>query len=724
MTPKSKVKILGSLLCFLLCLSSVSAAGFKVVSNGKLVAGLCPEPFEAAELEAMKILEKYLYLSTGDVPEIVEKGPRIVFKLEKGKMDIEGFRFSFPSKDVMVISGGGKYGLKYGAYEFCERFLGIRFLFQGKNGIDIPKVRNLVIPRKEFKDAPKFMTRFLFSNPHPTRKRYHDWYPHLKSAFPYRVAIGHGLYKMFPPSKYAAKHPDFYPIIEGKRYIPRAPKLGVHWQPCMTNPKVIAEAVKIICDAFAENPELRVWTLGQTDGNGYCECENCKKFYPANDVKHRLGTYDRSLLYIQFCNKIAEGVVKKYPDAKLSIFAYNHTSFAPEGVRLHPALIPVLTYDRANYVDPERKRLDKERQKGWEKIAKELCWYDYAYANNFSLPRILTHHMADRLREGYKEGIRHFNGEYFPHEPIVCDGPFPYVTLKMLWNPFQDENKIIDDWCRAAVGEKAAPYLRNYYEDIEKFWVEKVRYTNWFKRCNHTYWVMTWHNYLEALDPDFLERCEKNLIRCRDLAPAGVKRERAEYFLYGFRDRKTSIDFVLRNGKARVMHSSKFPYTVFKDDFNKGIGSWQPVVRGVGSGKIADFTPDSGRNNSGALVHPNRNGGASIVEKYFTVTKSGNFRLTVDYRCEGTEKQVVPYISAEWCDKKGNILNSAYYTDVHGKYNENWARMGFNFASAGQLPARLRIRLNCYRSRTGKVIIDNVELKSTVKDILKPEKNK
>ena len=88
MTPKSKVKVLGSLLCFLLCLSSVSAAGFKVVSNGKLVAGLCPEPFEAAELEAMKILEKYLYLSIGDVPEIVEKGPRIVFKLEKGKMDM------------------------------------------------------------------------------------------------------------------------------------------------------------------------------------------------------------------------------------------------------------------------------------------------------------------------------------------------------------------------------------------------------------------------------------------------------------------------------------------------------------------------------------------------------------------------------------------------------------------------------------------------------------
>ena len=96
----------------------------------------------------------------------------------------------------------------------------------------------------------------------------------------------------------------------------------------------------------------------------------------------------------------------------------------------------------------------------------------------------------------------------------------------------------------------------------------------------------------------------------------------------------------------------------------------------------------------------------------------------MDYRCEGTEEKVVPYISAEWCDEKGNILNSAYYTDIHGKYNTKWARMGYNFAAAGKMPARLRIRLNCYNTRTGRVFVDNVELRSTVKDGLKAEKTK
>ena len=40
--------------CFFCCIARVCAAEFTVVSNGKIVVGLSPEPFEAAELEAMK----------------------------------------------------------------------------------------------------------------------------------------------------------------------------------------------------------------------------------------------------------------------------------------------------------------------------------------------------------------------------------------------------------------------------------------------------------------------------------------------------------------------------------------------------------------------------------------------------------------------------------------------------------------------------------------------
>ena len=179
-SPGNSGKISGRIRIFVFVLffsiANLAAAGFPVVSKGKLVAGLTPEPMAGAELEAAKILEKYLYLATGDVPEIVEKGRRIVFKIEKGKMDIEGFAFSFPSADTMVISGGSANGLKYGVLEFCEKFLGVRFLFPGKIGTHIPKVRDLTIPCKNFADAPKYQTRYLWGSRHRLQKDYHSWY--------------------------------------------------------------------------------------------------------------------------------------------------------------------------------------------------------------------------------------------------------------------------------------------------------------------------------------------------------------------------------------------------------------------------------------------------------------------------------------------------------------------------------------------------------------------
>ena len=63
------------ILSVLFTFSLVCAAGdFPVVVNGKIVAGLSPEPLRGPELEAMKVLEKYLYLATDDVPEMTEKG--------------------------------------------------------------------------------------------------------------------------------------------------------------------------------------------------------------------------------------------------------------------------------------------------------------------------------------------------------------------------------------------------------------------------------------------------------------------------------------------------------------------------------------------------------------------------------------------------------------------------------------------------------------------------
>jgi hypothetical protein len=259
---------------------------------------------------------------------------------------------------------------------------------------------------------------------------------------------------------------------------------------------------------------------------------------------------------------------------------------------------------------------------------------------------------------------------------------------------------------------------------IEEFWTKKVPHTAWFKRCARTYQVWTWHDYLEALEPGFLDKLENELLLCQKLATKGICRERADYFLKGFKDRRFKIEYYLNNKKTRLISDKEFPYVVFQDNFNQGINNWASgVISGKGPGKPNVWSKNEGTNNSGALVLiPQGARKYAIAEKYFTVKNKGHFFLTVNYRCLGTEEKVIPYISSEWCDKENNILHPVYYRDIHGKNSSTYRQLKLKFTAAGGLPARLRIRLYACNSKTGKVFIDNVVLKATEKDILTIEK--
>ena len=152
-------------LFFLLFAVEAAEKTFTVIKDGKTAVELVPDENQAC-LEASMIVEKFLYKSTGKYSEAPAGAPQICFTIEKGKLDLEGFRFSFPSANKMVITGGGPNGVMFGALEFCERFIGVRFLYPGPAGEHVPKLKNLDVPMKEFSDAPVYTTRILGCGEH------------------------------------------------------------------------------------------------------------------------------------------------------------------------------------------------------------------------------------------------------------------------------------------------------------------------------------------------------------------------------------------------------------------------------------------------------------------------------------------------------------------------------------------------------------------------------
>lgn len=713
---KQKMGKMKSLLSNLFCVCaavSLAAADFPLVRNGEAVAGI-EAADDADSRAAAEIISKYIKLVSGAEISKTGSAPKIVLKIEKGKLDIEGFSYTFPEENVMEITAGGKWGIRYAAADFCERFLGVRFLYAGPHGEYLPQKKDIVIPAEEFCDAPKYLTRCLTNGRiHHSRKVYQDWAALLRGVEPYRVNCHHNLSNMFSPKIYGETHPEFYPILDGKRYIP--PEYSnVHWQPCLTAPGIVDEAVKIICQAFEKDPELICYPLGVTDGNGYCECENCRKLYPPDGSESSAGQPDRAKYFITFYNAVAEKVVQKFPHAKMGFLAYSSCQDAPDGIKLHPALIPGLTYDRFSWVDPDRKAFYFQRNEKWSRISSEMMWYDYFYNNRYVLPRIYPHLTAEIIKTGYKQGVRHLFAEYFTIDNTTlgkmrCDGPSPYIAFKLLWDPELDVDQLLDEWYVCAVGREAAPYLKKYFEELENFWMTKAWKTPWF--TSHQFKIyLQWdaNTYINAIEPAMLERCKDYLDKMCALAD---HKERAEYLREGFLARKVQLEYQMNSEKLKNLPESDFDKVIYKTDFEtpesrEGWHMWQYRK----SDNKAEIVPAGAGMACRLTMYPHTS--EVGLERVIKIDDPRDLLFKVRFRCENVSPQAYPYISVEWCQPDTPGTNLIYYAEAGGDGSE-WSRiLTCRLQAYPQKPGYLRIRLRGARNSKGYIYFDDLEVRS------------
>ena len=459
-------------------------------------------------------------------------------------MDPDGFVIVAPDEHHIVILGASDTGQSYAVYEFLERYLSVRWLFPGSVGEYVPVRDTLAVPAAEVREQPLIGQRLLSGL---GSKEQFLWA--TRNRMGGRVEFHHNLWKLFPPEKYFPEHPEFFPLLKGRRSEPQPN--DVFWQPCFTAEGSVAEAVKNIDDFFEKNSWATSYSLGINDGGGHCECSACM----AKDGSrtNALGLRDASPSYYAWCNAVAEGVSRKYPDKKLGLLAYSGVYSPAPGLRLDGHLVPFLTYDRMKWIDPEIERKGHALTEEWEKSAPVLGWYDYIYGGRYyTAPRVYFHKMAEYLRYGYEHNVRHYYAEAYPaadwHE-----GPKLFVLLKLLWNPYRDVDAILEDWYRAAVGPEAAPYLAEYFSVWEGFWTKRVPGTAWFsKNGDRQYLDFNSNAYLEVLKPEDIVRCEALLTKVVAAAGDEMERARARYFYDGFMARKVDLQKGVSSGMTNM----------------------------------------------------------------------------------------------------------------------------------------------------------------------------
>lgn len=435
-------------------------------------------------------------------------------------MDPTGFLIRAVDARHLIIAGPAPEGTEFGTYEFLERFVGIRWLMPTDVGDYVPKLKDLAPPANvNIKEEPAFLQVVHIA----TGPAQHMWSRHMR--FWTRLNFHHNLKHLFPPAKYTATHPEFYPVLttgSTERFLP--PPNTEDWQPCFTAPGIVDEAAKNIIAYLDTNPRIKSYSFGinDTGTHRFCHCENCRKEYIESETF--LGMPSYSDVYFKFVNAVIEKVVKVHPDAWFGCLAYNNIGKAPVNVRLHPRLIPFLTYDTMQTIDPERRKNHEAMMAAWNEKSTFLGRYDYTYGADHVPPRIYTHHWAEYVRWARDHKVKAWYAETYP---FFGEAPKYYVMAKIWWNPDRDVNSILAEWYRLSFGKAAAP-MTAYFDHWENYWTKRVPQSGFFKMVKDEQFLLGNIAWMEQLRTGDIEKADAWIAQARKLADTPETKARVE----------------------------------------------------------------------------------------------------------------------------------------------------------------------------------------------------
>ncbi|MBE6355705.1 MAG: DUF4838 domain-containing protein [Lentisphaerae bacterium] len=346
----------------------------------------------------------------------------------------------------IVISAPDEVEMLYGVYDFAEKFGGWCFFEPGIDDFDparkqpLPENGTLIPAKKPLLKRRGFIQEFPFNSETPDlldwmaknklnylltwMKYYDELSAELKQAAIDRgivIESGHHNFDYWiPGAKYGKTNPEFFAEINGKRITPSGnSELLMSEQLCTTNPELRAEIVRRMVEYCADHPEVKVISLMPNDGFGWCECENCSKFYDKN-LKGELYSVSRHVykadrIYHDLLREVAEKLRAVRPDIQMTFCAYVNYCAPSEGFTLEPGMaVHMATYWRCiNHAlddpDCETNAHYASDIRKWTaaKHGGDVNIYEYYMGINFylSLPMIHWEKMFREMRWYHDNGV-------------------------------------------------------------------------------------------------------------------------------------------------------------------------------------------------------------------------------------------------------------------------------------------------------------------------------
>jgi len=412
----------------------------------------------------------------------------------------EGFIIRVTGNNL-ILAGSDSNGTLYSIYDLLES-IGCRWFFPQVAGWEIiPREKDISVSRRiERIEKPDFKNRETWQQ---LGMGHCDWLAknkcnHLviqwwqwndsiyktylrdlkKRGIECEVGHDNTISWWLPADKYFDKHPEYYPLINGRRMGGKATQF------CFSNSNAAEEVAKNMCKFIEKYPEVAVIGLGITDtSGGFCECERCKALHTEYMPEE---STDHSGEYLFFANKVANIVAKSYPDKKIQVHAYEYGKTIDAPVNITAAKNLKLVFylwvrDGAraiNSIESSRNKYLSSELKKYLKIFGNgnVVAADYYYGMG-----PYGYHQEESpwwrgfiwpIFEVIAKDFPYFKQEGIQSVSIASGWQFSYLLNTYLFSRFAWEadanlDKLLDDFCTKSFETAAGP-MRRYLDLLMK----------------------------------------------------------------------------------------------------------------------------------------------------------------------------------------------------------------------------------------------------------------
>jgi len=399
-------------------------------------------------------------------------------------------------------------GTCYATYDFLERFCGVRWYGPSAANVVMPRRRTLEVTGPDVRRAPAFSHReglAYGTSTWPINKGlWDDPSPQELALFARRMreggdrwAANHSFVAYrdrFLKPEDAAKRATGWPLrpelFEGEHpeYFAVGNTAG-EGQFCYTNPGLIHQVAQDARDFFdgkgirGTAPALGdYFAVVPLDNSRWCQCASCQGELrrSADLASPHFSNGSASRYLFGFVNNVAREVAKTHPAKHIATLAYSDYAYYPEGMALEPNVSVAPCLQTRIYWAPNIKTNDVETfYRPWAKLAKErpiYLWLYYCFPEENALgrryhcfPGFMAHTAAENIRMYHRDGIR---GVFLCGYGEQVDY---YVTVKLLDDPDQDVDALLDEFFRLYYGSAAEPMKRLYLR-IESIYSDPANY--------------------------------------------------------------------------------------------------------------------------------------------------------------------------------------------------------------------------------------------------------